>query len=35
MGGHMYTRGWFMLMYRINHHNTVVIVFVVQLLSPI
>ena len=22
-GGHMYTRGWFMLMYGKNHHNIV------------
>ena len=35
MGTHMYTRGLFMSMYGINHHNIVVIVFVVQSLSHI
>ena len=23
-GGHMYTHGWFMLMYGKNHYNTVI-----------
>ena len=23
-GGHMYTHGWFMLVYGKNHHNTVI-----------